>query len=166
MIINKALLHKYPWGRANWKKRTRFIGRMIPDGVKVLDLGGGMGNLAEYLHGCSYVSLDVEPWTNATVRANFNEGNYPDLSPSFDYVIAAGVIEYMNDPADFLRRITKYGRILILTYHTPSEAAMTKGRVVDMEPKQLGRLAESNGWEVSTIGRPTDYEYLFYCVRK
>lgn len=45
-------------------QRDKFIGRLIPDGARVLDLGCGSGRLASYLQkekGCKVVGLDFSP---------------------------------------------------------------------------------------------------------
>ena len=116
MKINEQKRKSYLWGEAEWKKRTEFIAKLIPKGSSVIDLGGGLGHLFKYLDDCHYVSLDVDTFTDATIKADFNKGEYPDIKPKYQYVVAQGIIEYMNKPKEFLRQIQKYGDILILTF--------------------------------------------------
>lgn len=124
MKINETLAKEYPWGREPWLRRTKIIGKMIPEGASVLDLGGGLGHLfAELKEPRHYRSMDIEKWNDLTIVADFNEGEYPETGRTFQYIVAQGILEYISKPADFLKNIKKYGDILILTYrrYVPGE---------------------------------------------
>lgn len=137
---------KYLWGPAEWAKRTQFIAKLIPRGSSVIDLGGGLGHLYKYLKDCHYVSLDVDTFTDMTIKADFNAGNYPDIKPQYQYVVGQGIIEYMKKPKDFLRQIQKYGDILILTYRrwTPDKWRMERK---EFTFDDINTYLKDTGWE-------------------
>lgn len=134
---------RFPWGEGKfWKERNDLIASNIQENESVLDLGGGLCFLAEHVSG-RYVSLDREIWTNVTIRADFNNGEYPDVG-YFGTVVCQGLLEYLCHPVDFLKTIRKYGERLLLTYQLgPSE-----GRVIDLTFEALEELLTDAGWKI------------------
>lgn len=147
MKIHKEKAEEYLWGPAEWKKRTQFIAKLIPKGSAVVDLGGGLCHLYKYLEDPKYISIDVDGWTDQTVIADFNKGEYPDLHPQYNqYIVAQGVIEYMKKPKEFLREIHKYGDILILSYRrwTPDKWRMPRRK---MSFDDISEYLKATKWE-------------------
>lgn len=111
----------FPWPVNSWPKRARLIASLIPRRSSVLDLGGGFGKLVGCLDNPKkYDCVDLEKWTKNTIVADFNKGQFPDLG-LYDYVVCQGVLEYIQEPLDFLRAIQKYGGKIILTYRTKND---------------------------------------------
>lgn len=139
----------YPWGEVEWTRRTKAIADFINKASanrkqKVLDLGGGLGHLNKYIKNCDYLSMDLQEWTPATIVADFNKGEFPDITKQ-DILVVQGTLEYINDPVAFLKSIQKYGPLLILTYRrwTPDREVMPRNRLSFDEVEKA--LADS-GW--------------------
>ena len=153
MKINKELIKEYPWQK-RWDKRTELIAKIIPEGISVLDLGGGFGNLYQYLIDCPrYISLDIKEWTDATIKADFNKGEFPDMYPEFQIIVCQGIIEYIERPAEFLESIKKYGSKLLITRDNKVGMAEFK------------ELLQNTGWEVIFSRSIIGSQKLFYCSR-
>jgi len=161
MLINSELKKEYPWGDAEWKKRTEILANIIPAGVSVLDIGGGLCNLNKYLSDCKYISLDLKCWTNLTFEADFNKGQYPDVG-KYQYLVCQGILEYMENPEDFLNRIKKYGNRLILTYLYRPKGQMEMHRNNNMDFDELAKLFEKAGWTKQMQRLMTTNHRIFY----
>ena len=141
---------KFPWGEGKWwPDRNARIAARIPEKASVIDIGGGLSHLAESVTG-RYVSLDREQWTNLTVAADFNKGEFPDVGV-FDIVVCQGALEYMDDPCAFLQSIRKYGPTLYLTYQLGKSGEPFKRNELSFE--ELFASLMATGWEVFEIGR-------------
>lgn len=170
MKTNQEKAKEYLWGPAEWKRRTQFISKLIPRGASVIDLGGGLCHLYKYLEDCNYVSLDVDTFTDKTIKADFNAGKYPDIKHPFQYIVAQGVIEYMKKPKDFLRQIKKYGDVLIISYrrYVPGNWRMERK---PMSYAELNTYLEVTGWErlcEKALGSDTEgpVEKVIICRKK
>ena len=138
-----------------WDARTKVIARAIPEGVSILDLGGGFGRLARCLkenRNGRYISLDLKPWTDATIVADFNKGEYPDVG-KYHYLVAQGIIEYMKDKEQFLESIKKYGSMLLITHN-------------GYKKEKFKELLKKTKWEI-VFSRPVPgSQKLYYCYTK
>lgn len=156
MKINDEIKSEYPWGEnREWKKRTMAIAQIIPDGTSVLDLGGGFGNLTKYFSGV-YLSVDKRPWTDLTVVADFNKEEFPDIG-TFNYLVAQGIMEYIEKPKEFLESIKKYGDILIITCRLD---------IMKMEKNQFISLLNEAKWKVVFGKYFSRLEVIFYCRKE
>ena len=76
------------------------------DAPRVLELGAGCQDLGRYLvPGATYIASDQHPPAAAhaaSLRCDFNRGQFPRVGRA-DVVAALGVVEYMCQPAAFLR---------------------------------------------------------------
>jgi hypothetical protein len=147
--INDDVSKEYPWREDQvWEKRTREIAKIIPRRAEVLDLGGGLGHLYRYLKDASaYLSFDTKKWHSMTVEADFNKGEYPKTSTTFQFLVCQGLLEYIKDPQEFLVRIQQYGDMLVLTYRR-ANGEWTHGRVNDLDFDKVKVLLRSVGWDV------------------
>jgi hypothetical protein len=132
-----SLWHKVAHGGPpSWDKRNEIIGKMVEPKSSVLDVGCGAQTLKNYLPpGCKYQPADLIKSSPEVIVCDLNGGVYPDNGEYYDYVICSGVLEYMRDPEDFLRRIPKLGRTVILTYNPLAD----NGSKID-------RLGNGWGW--------------------
>lgn len=163
MKINEKIKKEFPWGAGReWKARTRAIAKAIPPRCSVLDLGGGFCHLLKYLEECPrYLSLDLKKWTDRTVEADFNAGSYPDLRLRYDVLVAQGIIEYLDDPAEFLERIQRYGSRLLITYR-PKECKRPEDSF-RLSLAWLDKALRDAGWKVVFGKHLTPGEVLYYC---
>lgn len=144
MKKNETLRSVYPWGSIEWTKRTKIIASRIPAGAKVIDLGGGYGTLLKYLdQPGSYTSVDLQQWTDKTIVADFNKGEFPEI-PEADIIVAQGILEYIDKPLEFLEKIHKYGSQLFLSYR---EKQITEKMVRnDYTLKEVEQFLKESGW--------------------
>ena len=100
-----------PWwchaGRAQAAARLLAQQHVPVDAPRVLDLGAGCQDLGRYLvPGATYIASDLEhppaAAQAASLRCDFNRGQFPRVGRA-DVVAALGVVEYMCQPAAFLR---------------------------------------------------------------
>ena len=106
---------KFPWGDVEWTERAVFAASLIPPQSTVLELGSGMGHLQKRLdHPRIYVPVDKEKWTPDTLTCDFNE-RLPNLG-RFDFVVALGLVEYLNDPLSFFASVHELTDNFILSY--------------------------------------------------
>lgn len=144
MKTNKDLKSKWPWGgRVAWPDRTKAISEIVPPEASVIELGGGMCNLKKFIPQNKYVSIDVEEWTDVTIKADFNKGEFPETE-KFDVVVCQGILEYIERPYDFLNMIHKYGRRLIISYHLGGNDV--ESRKNWMSFVELENLLNECGW--------------------
>ena len=147
-----------------WRRRAGVIASAIPDGASVLDLGGGFCYLAKLLPGSRYASIDVEPWTDATIVGDLNGEAWPDAG-RWEVIVAQGVIEYMTYAGEFLERIKKYAwprSVLIAIYRTGEPNGK---RVNFMTFEELKLTMKATGWKVVFERALTSTERIFYCAR-
>lgn len=164
MEVNKEIGAKYPWGNKEWKTRTLKIARLIPAGSSLVDIGGGKGNLYKYLKAVRYFTIDNAPWTDETIVADFNKGEYPNL-PTSQFVVAQGIIEYMEKPKEFLQAMKKYGDILIITYRTFPGADKAHGAWrFKAAPKLFEKTLGWTGWRIEFSSGISAVEKIYYCT--
>lgn len=165
MKINEEIKNEYPWGPGReWKTRTMLIASIIPDGSRVIELGGGFCHLEKYLKNSDYTSLDLKAWTDKTIKADFNNGKFPDIKPEFQIVVAQGILEYIDDPETFLKTAKKYGKILILSYlaGVRCDVEQRKNRITWIELKEL---IERAGWKIAFQRGFSPRQKLYYCTQ-
>lgn len=164
MKINEQIKNKYPWGAGReWKSRTQMIVEIMPTGVTVLDLGGGFCNLKKYLkYWQTYISIDVEKWTDLTIKADFNKGEFPDDMGQWQIIVCQGLLEYIENPEQFLTTIKKYGDTLIITYlmAVKCDVEQRKNRLTF---KQVKDILAKVGWKIVFEKDVSEKQKLFYC---
>ena len=103
------------------------IAEMVPNGIKLLDLGCGNGELLEYLVGNKQVKgrgIELsEEGVLACVRkglsvrqGNLQEGlaDYPNNS--FDYVVLSQTLPFLDDPAMVMQEMLRVGQSAIVSF--------------------------------------------------
>jgi 2-polyprenyl-3-methyl-5-hydroxy-6-metoxy-1,4-benzoquinol methylase len=92
---------------------------------RVLDIGCGTGPLAAELSPERYQGMDVDPDVLAKARADFPGHSFTSTLPTtaeFDTVVALAVVEHVDEPGQFLARLThclRAGGQLVLTTPHP-----------------------------------------------
>lgn len=113
----------------SWEERNVKIAKLIPPGSVVLDLGAGDLSLLRNLVRCYYVGYDINPTSPNVQKCDFNTET-PDTWKA-DYVVISGVLEYLNDPINFINRVVGLGDKMIVTYspadgHTKEDRERSK----------------------------------------
>lgn len=163
MKINRKLKNKYPWPNVNWRRRCALVARAIPEGVSVLDIGGGFGNLFRFLKNCRYLSLDTDAWTDHTIKADFNKGQFPDMHPKFQIIVCQGILEYIDEPEKFLEKIKKYGDTMLLTYRTGRTDPKQKN---GFSFEELKNIIKEAGWDIIFQRPVARMQRFFYCRKQ
>ncbi|MGE0461996.1 MAG: methyltransferase domain-containing protein [Vicinamibacterales bacterium] len=148
-----------------WIDRNRLIGRWIPPGSSVLDVGAGSMNLRRFLpEGCRYQPADVVLPDDATLFVDFNAGAVPLVGAPFDFVVCSGVLEYVVDVVHALRTLAGWGRRAIVSYAVasdpPDEGARRRaGWVTHLSEAALARnfaeaglrVVREQSWEAQRV---------------
>lgn len=161
--INRKLKESYPW-KTHFRNRISIAAKAIPIGCSVLDIGGGFCNLYKYIKTDRYISLDLDSYTNMTVKADFNAGVFPDFKYEFQILACLGILEYIDDPANFLEKIKKYGATMILTYRT-GRTDLEKQKN-GMEFSELEKIMVESGWMIIFKKPIGEKQMMFYCRKK
>lgn len=95
-----------------WPSRSVIVGRQVPAGSSVIDLGAGAGGLVTHLPaGCTYTAADLPDF-------DMNRNRWPE--GRWDVAVMAGVLEYARYPAAALRHLHELAPLAVVTYaHDP-----------------------------------------------
>jgi hypothetical protein len=97
-----------------------------------------------------------------TTVADFNKGEFPDTG-KWEFLVCQGVLEYLDNPEEFLKTIRKYGKILLLNYWFGKSL---DERIKDrMEEGEFRKILEKAGWKVIFEKNVTGAQKLFYCSK-
>jgi hypothetical protein len=162
MQINKELISQYPW-KIHFRNRNMNVAKVIPEGSSVLDLGGGFCGLYRFIKNCRYLSLDLKLWTDMTVEADFNKGIFPNVG-RFQFLVCQGIMEYLEEPMEFLEKIKKYGDTMILTYK-PGCTDLSK-QILGIPFEEMIEMLDKCGWEIIFEKQINSTQKLFYCKTK
>ncbi len=141
----------------SWDARNRVIAAFIPDGASVLDVGAGHGTLRSYLPpACTYQPVDCVPSTDKTILADFNKDLIPAITCTYDVVVCSGILEYIADPAGFLRVVCGWGERVLISYATrESQPDIARRRANgwfnDMAQPELEQLFATLGLDTRQI---------------
>lgn len=99
-----------------WRKRIVALSRFISNEDKtVMDLGAGHMHLRKLLpRGTIYLPVDYKKNAEDTIVCDFNKYEFPDRKT--DVMVAAGILEYMDNPRWFLEQMTVNCNKIILSY--------------------------------------------------
>ena len=85
-----------------WSERNRFLKDYQIDNLNVLDFGCGDKSICNYFDFKSYVGFDRE--ATSDIQLNFNDVTF-EIHETGDLGLVLGVLEYLDDPNNFLNRI-------------------------------------------------------------
>lgn len=172
------------YGRPHLRLRqvAALVNRLSPK--RMLDIGCATGHLRTLCPGAEYVGCDfiepAPPRDFAFYQCNFNRDSLPLDLGEFDVVVCSGILEYIEDPAAFLKSLRcrlRPGGHLVLTYfnmnHLSRIGAMVRGRSFQAHPDWRGfysaadlqKLVARSGFRIvesismnHALGRPVSVE--------
>lgn len=157
MKTNQKIKKEWQFCAKIWKRRTKAIASIIPPEASIIELGGGFSYLKRLLPKNQYKSIDIKKWNDLTVVADFNKGEFPDME-IFDVIVCQGILEYIEQPSEFLRKIQKYGRRMLLSYRSAKDGLLTF--------ENLDQVLYLAGWEKNNELMLTPKEKILYCTRR
>lgn len=112
-----------------WLRKQRFKAALPYLKGNVLDFGCGSGMLAEFVDADFYLGVEVDEASLQQACSNYSSHHFtsklPDSGEKFDTILALAVIEHINNPAEFLARLSEYLNLsssahIVLTTPHPS----------------------------------------------
>lgn len=101
---------------AGWDRRAAMAADLIPLGSHVLDLGCGAMGLERHLPpGCRYTPCDLVRRDERTIVCDFNQLELPPAGGA-TLVTLLGVLEYIYEWKEFLKRLCEYRLPVVLSY--------------------------------------------------
>jgi methionine biosynthesis protein MetW len=120
------------------------IGRLVPEGSRVLDLGCGDGAMLAYLRerrGCRGFGIEIDDAKVAAcvrrdvkvLQLNLEEGLAMFDDHSFDVVLQLDTLQHLRNTESMLRETARVGRIGIVSFpnfaHWPNRLRVATGRM-------------------------------------
>jgi methionine biosynthesis protein MetW len=120
------------------------IGRLVPPGSRVLDLGCGDGTLLAHLRerrGCRGFGIEIDDTKVAAcvrhdvkvLQLNLEEGLALFDDRSFDVVLQLDTLQHLRNTENMLRETARVGRIGIVSFpnfaHWPNRVRVATGRM-------------------------------------
>ena len=100
--------YKYPEMKAV-NERKQKVASLIPKAVRVIDVAAGVGQIRQFLHpSVGYIALDfslVALKNNGKLRIQADINALPIKRKSAHTVIAMEILEHVDNPVTFLKRI-------------------------------------------------------------
>ncbi|QGP78287.1 methyltransferase domain-containing protein [Sphingobium sp. CAP-1] len=133
-----------------WFDRAMAAGKLIPENIgRVLDLGCGDMKMEQCLPpGCSYIPLDVSKRDDRTIVVDLNR-KVPKIEA--DFVVGMGVLEYLLDVPNVLRKIARQIPEGLFSYHpfekSPKRDRLAMGWVNALSSKELIALLHYAGYK-------------------
>ena len=150
------------YGGAYWEERSDLIYYRVVDylvrcvGAKatsIIDVGTGKCPYLEWFHWIEKkTSIDIiAPYASETVEAIYGNILTTELPQKFDLCLCLQVLEHVQDPAPFARRLTELGKRVIVSVPYNWPPGQTPGHVQD--PVDLDLLSQ---W----FGRRPNYHII------
>ena len=85
-----------------WTERNTWIKQFIPQLASIIDWGCGNKDILRYITPRKYLGIDQTEF--ADINADFNLG-IPKINDHYEVGLVLGVLEYLDDPKEFLELI-------------------------------------------------------------
>lgn len=158
------------------------------DGCTILDIGCGSGKLVKYLRSKGLEAYGLEPSSALFDTFLKNEPYFfkgevngfisQNTDKRFDFIIAADVLEHVEQPVPFMQDIAGIlspgGVLFISTPDAKSVFARLAGRrwhyynryhLSLFSPQNLKKLGEDRGLRLAEAGHLTRYQSLYYVIK-
>lgn len=140
----------------SWKERLRVMAGLIQNEKSILDLGCGMQWLKEFIPDhIRYYPVDYKQRQPNVIVCNFNKKQFPKIKADIAFI--AGCLEYMEDPAWFVKNTSMSCSTAICSYSSLENFPDMKSRTDLMWVNHLSRqeiidLFYSCGMKLSSEG--------------
>lgn len=99
-----------------WTIRNKFISNYISPNSNIVDLGCGNKDLLKYVIPKNYLGVDFEnPYADLNLNLNL-DFNLSNINFDIDYIVASGLLEYLDDVGSFFKNIKCNSKFYIFTY--------------------------------------------------
>lgn len=155
-----------------WDARAEMAAKLIAPASRVLDIGAGAMALRGFLPpDCRYSPADVVERCPGCFVTDLNAGDFPP--GEYDYVTFLGVLEYVHDVKQVLRKAKAAAPAMVVTYCTVTMADQQRRRgmgwVNDFSAAEFEAMLADSGWQIQ--GRqevkrgPANIQYMYSCIR-
>lgn len=153
----------------DWSNRARFVSRMIPTGLRILDIGCGAMDVERFTGPSKYQPVDLVDRDGRTKIIDLNDNQLPEeWLRDIDLVTCLGVLEYLTDIGAVMRTIAATGKPLLCSYAATDTAVgadrPSNGWINSFDMKKLEELARGFGLVPvkKQIFERTQVIYLFH----
>lgn len=155
--------------------RTQRIKAVLPylQG-NVLDFGCGSGALAGHIPYSFYLGVDIDEFSLQKAQLQFPRHRFvsdlQSIDEKFDSVVSLAVIEHVNDPSDFLRRLARclnkstQSKLILTTPHPSAEWIHNFGAKFGIFSKHANEEHEDllDREKLYQAGKKADLNLVFY----
>lgn len=155
----------------NWADRARFAARLVPAGLRILDIGCGAMDVERLFAPSSYHPVDIVARDGRTTVVDLNRDIIPpSILTDIDIVTMLGVIEYIDDIDPHLRAIASKGVQLLVSYNSTDRCQNNDRRgdgwVNDFTTNDIIRKLEQSGFEVQKFAVYDQQVIIFAAPRQ
>jgi SAM-dependent methyltransferase len=97
----------------HWTLRNKKIAENLEPNKTILDLGCGAKDLLKYYQSTKYLGVDIIPGSDLCIDLN----NDFHIEGEWNYVISSGILEYLDNPEKFIKKIKFLGNKFIFTWY-------------------------------------------------
>jgi SAM-dependent methyltransferase len=166
-----------PW-RSEWEEKaqayyddqTRYFKFLVPEGLRVLEIGSGLGNLLGALNPARGVGIDLSPEMvkraarcHTALEFRVDDVETLDIAETFDVIILADVVGHLHDVEAALKRLHQacaaHTRIIVSYYNYLWEPVLRLGELFGWkmpQPKQSWLSPE----DIANLLRLADFEVV------
>lgn len=147
----------------DWEDRSFAMSHYIkPECKSLLDLGCGEMHIRKFLNGgIKYYGCDYKKRDEETIICDLAKGEFPSIC--VDVIFIAGVLEYLTNWRDVLKKCSQHSTQLIMSYYTVEAAPR------DRDPYWVNSLGYQeivdemliNGFELANKGDPVETCVIF-----
>lgn len=136
-----------------WDMRAKLAAQFLGSSRSVLDLGAGKMALKSFLpDGCVYQPADIAPLDPDALIVDLNTPYLP--SGDWDSWVMLGVLEYLFDPIEVLKRLRARTAHLVFSYGaclSPATQAIREdvGFANHLSEEELLEAVASSGWRIA-----------------
>ncbi|WP_398471778.1 polysaccharide pyruvyl transferase family protein, partial [Tardiphaga sp.] len=139
-----------------WAERCRFASRLVPAGLRILDVGCGTMEVERSFAPSTYYPADVVARDERTSVFDLNQDQIPrSLLNLVDIVTMLGVIEYIDELDSHLRSIASSGTRLLVSYNSKERCEhvdrASNGWVNDFTTDQLVSKLQACGFNIRSF---------------